>query len=159
MFAGGSGNDGCWPLKVDLSQAVDTDAIMIGDIDNVWTVLVARQVVRMNYLTSRLHRKGSYRSTIWCRRDDQDDCCSQGLSDAQKPLPNADNRFSKENYRAEDVGNCRAARWQTIEVCYRALLRIISKNFLPTIPCDVKPYYKANPLAYPWGYMREVLKV
>lgn len=60
-------------LNVVSSQAVDTGAIMIGDIGNMWTVLVARQVVRMNYLTSRLHRKGSYRSTIWCRRDDQDD--------------------------------------------------------------------------------------
>lgn len=34
-FAVESEDDGCWPLNVVLSQAVDTGAIMIGDIDNM----------------------------------------------------------------------------------------------------------------------------
>lgn len=82
----------------------------------------------------------------------------RAVSDAQKPLPSADNRFSKENYRAEDVrelSSCKMANYRSVLPCAAANYR---RTFLPTIPCDVKPYYKASPLAYPWVYMREVLK-
>jgi len=80
------------------------------------------------------------------------------VSDAQKPLPSADNRFSKENYRAEDVwelSSCKMANYQSVLPCASANY---IDELLPTIPCDVKPNYEADPLAYPWGYMREVLK-
>jgi hypothetical protein len=76
----------------------------------------------------------------------------------QKPLPNADNRCSKENYRAEDVwelSSCKMANYRSVLPC--AAANYIEK-LLPTIPSDVKPYYKASPLAYPWDYMREVRK-
>lgn len=41
----------------------------------------------------------------------------------QKPLPSADNRFSKENYRAEDVwelSSCKMANYRSVLPCAAA---------------------------------------
>lgn len=68
----------------------------------------------------------------------------RAVSDAQKPLPSADNRFSKENYRAEDVwelSSCKMANYQSVLPCAAANY---IEELLPTIPCDVKPYYEAT---------------
>lgn len=76
----------------------------------------------------------------------------------QKPLPSADNRFSKENYRAEDMWDLSSCKMAN----YRSVLPWAAANYseelLPIILCDIKPYYKAIPLACPWNHVREVLK-
>ena len=56
-------------------------------------MVVVRQVVRTDYLTSRLHRKGRYRSTIWVDVMTKTtaapkgcDCCPESLYRCAEPF-------------------------------------------------------------------------
>lgn len=80
-------------------------------------MLVVRQVVRTDYLTSRLHRKGRYRSTIWVDVMTMTTALSRAVIVAPKAFTDVLNRFSKENHCAEGtskMSSCEMAHYRSM---------------------------------------------